>query len=368
MTAADRPVRPADEPVRMSASALTAIDLCPARWFLEREAGGVRETTQAQGFGSVVHELADRISRDDLPADAAAIDGLMAEVDAVWAQIPFRTPWSSAREREEVRLALQRFVAWHTRPDARTVLATEQSFETELELRDGQRLVLHGYADRLELDADGHVVVVDLKTGKYPAQASDLPKHPQLGLYQLAVDHGAFEEVAGDATSGGAELWQLRLTSRTGLKVQAQAAPESRRGRAHPRGGSADRRRGRDPVGVLRCPARRALQALRLRDALPDPGLGDGAALMTRSPVAIDSPADLRRVMNADFEVSEEQWAAIRAPLEPAGRGRRRRLRQDDADGGARGVPRGDRSGRPGRGARPDVHHQGGGRAAGPDP
>ncbi len=221
MTAADHPVRPVDEPVRMSASALTALDLCPARWFLEREAGGVRESTQAQGFGSVVHELADRISRGELPADPGAIDDLMVDVDAVWAQIPFRTPWSSAREREEVRQALLRFVAWHNRDDARTVLATEQRFETEIELQDGQRLVLHGYADRLELDADGHVVVVDLKTGKY--QASELAEHPQLGLYQLAVDHGAFEDLAGDARSGGAELWQLRLTSRTGLKVQAQA-------------------------------------------------------------------------------------------------------------------------------------------------
>ena len=27
----------------------------------------------------------------------------MSEVDAVWAQVPFRTPWSAAREREEVR-------------------------------------------------------------------------------------------------------------------------------------------------------------------------------------------------------------------------------------------------------------------------
>ncbi len=38
----------------------------------------------------------------------------------------------------------------------------------------------------------------------------------------------------------------------------------------------------------------------------------------SRPAVAIDSPADLRRVMNADFEVSDEQWAAISAPLEPA--------------------------------------------------
>jgi len=38
----------------------------------------------------------------------------------------------------------------------------------------------------------------------------------------------------------------------------------------------------------------------------------------TRPVVRIDSPADLRRVMSAAFEVSAEQWAAVRAPLGPA--------------------------------------------------
>ena len=36
------------------------------------------------------------------------------------------------------------------------------------------------------------------------------------------------------------------------------------------------------------------------------------------APVPIASPADLRRVMRAEFEVSDEQWAAVSAPLEPA--------------------------------------------------
>jgi superfamily I DNA/RNA helicase/RecB family exonuclease len=220
-TEAARPVRSADEPVRMTASALTALEQCPARWFLEREAGGACETNQAQGFGSVVHELADRIGRGDLPADAAVVDELMAEVDTVWGRIPFRTPWSAAREREEVRRALGRFIAWHNRPDGRTVLATEHPFETEVELPGGQKVRLHGFADRLELDSEGRVVVVDLKTGKYPD--SDVSRHPQLGLYQLAVDRGAVADVAGPARSGGAELWQLRQDSRTGLKVQEQA-------------------------------------------------------------------------------------------------------------------------------------------------
>ena len=149
-----------------------------------------------------MHELADRISRGDLPADGAAVEQLMAEVDAVWAQVPFRTPWSGPREREEVRHALLRFIAWHNRPDARTVLATEHPFDAEVTLPGGEVVRLHGYADRLELDSEGRVVVVDLKTGKYPA--TDLPRHPQLGLYQLAVDHGAVADLAGDARSGGA--------------------------------------------------------------------------------------------------------------------------------------------------------------------
>ena len=35
-----------------------------------------------------------------------------------------------------------------------------------VELDDGEQVQLTGYADRLELDADGNVVVVDLKTGR----------------------------------------------------------------------------------------------------------------------------------------------------------------------------------------------------------
>ena len=34
--------------------------------------------------------------------------------------------------------------------------------------------------------------------------------------------------------------------------------------------------------------------------------------------IRIDSPADLRRVMRTSYEVSEQQWRAISAPLEPA--------------------------------------------------
>ena len=64
---------------------------------------------------------------------------------------------------------------------------------------------LSGYADRLELDADGDVVVVDLKSGRNKPSAKAVGSHVQLRLYQFAVDHGAVDELAPGARAGGAD-------------------------------------------------------------------------------------------------------------------------------------------------------------------
>ncbi|HYH33640.1 MAG TPA: PD-(D/E)XK nuclease family protein, partial [Nocardioides sp.] len=222
-SAGTEPLRAADEPVVISASTLTSVEQCPAKWFLEREGGGERPATQAQGFGNVVHALADRIGRGEVELEGRAseevVDELMTHVDGVWGQIPFRTPWSGECERAEVRAALLRFLARHRSPGAREVIGTEQPLRAEVTLPDGQRVLLHGYADRIELDASGRVVVVDLKTGKSTPTKEEIRSHPQLGLYQLAVEHGA---VPGHDQPGGAELWQLRQGLSSGMRVQEQ--------------------------------------------------------------------------------------------------------------------------------------------------
>ncbi|MFB9311722.1 ATP-dependent helicase [Nocardioides plantarum] len=220
-----RPVRPADEPLTLSASALEGLLTCPAQWFLSREAGGAVVSSTSQGFGTIVHAVAERIAKQELEVDA----DLMTMVDEVWARMDFRTPWSGEREREAVAAVLGRFVAWHSRPGARTVIAVEPRLRAEVELPDGQVVRLHGYADRLELDEHGRVVVVDLKTGKYPPTGPEVERHSQLGLYQLAVDHGAADEAAdghvdGAVVSGGAELVQLRH-GEVLPKVQHQSPP-----------------------------------------------------------------------------------------------------------------------------------------------
>jgi RecB family exonuclease len=224
------PIERPDEPVTLSASSLDAILTCPAKWFLERKAGGEMPSSQSQGFGLVVHTLADRIAKGEVAADgsrAEQLDELMTHVDSVWGQVAFRTPWSRSRERREVELALGRFLDWHGAPGARTVIATEQHLVAEVTLPDGQQVRLNGYADRLELDEDGRVWVIDLKTSKYPPVDRQLATHPQLGIYQHAVANGAVDDlltglVDGPGIPGGAELVQLRKGLATGAKVQRQ--------------------------------------------------------------------------------------------------------------------------------------------------
>jgi superfamily I DNA/RNA helicase/RecB family exonuclease len=232
LSASAHPLREAERPVTMSASTLSSLLECPAHWFLEREAGGATSTTSSQGFGLVVHALAERVARGELGQGEAPLAELMAMVDQVWEQIPFRTPWSSSRERQQVESALRRFLAWHHDPAARTLVEVEQRLQASVVLPDGQHVTLYGFADRIEIDDDGQVVVVDLKTGKYKPTKDEVEKHPQLALYQYAVTHGALDEAlaphlrGGPVVVGGAELVQLRHEARGSVVTQFQPPPD----------------------------------------------------------------------------------------------------------------------------------------------
>lgn len=221
-----QPVRDPDQPVPVSATLLKSVAVCPTQWFLEREAGGVARAHQSANLGEILHELAQRVARGELEPD---VDRLMEQVDAVWDRLDFRTPWSKAREHDRVRAAVGRFLQWHL-ANPRRLLATEEPFTAVVELDDGEhggaeRVLITGYADRVELDADGNVVVVDLKSGRAKPSNKAVESDVQLGLYQYAVDHGALDELAPGARAGGAELVQLGLTDggETAV-VQAQDA------------------------------------------------------------------------------------------------------------------------------------------------
>ncbi|WP_031151531.1 UvrD-helicase domain-containing protein [Streptomyces erythrochromogenes] len=204
------PLRDRDRPVALSGSALDQLaNTCSLQWFLGREVKADAPSTAAQGFGNVVHVLADEVASGRTPADLAV---LMERLDTVWDALAFDAPWKSAQEKENARAALERFLRWHTTDrGGREAVATEHEFDVTLEAGD-VAVRVRGSMDRVEADPQGRAYVVDFKTGKSAPTKDEVARHPQLAVYQLAVREGAVDEVFDGVrpAPGGAELVQLR--------------------------------------------------------------------------------------------------------------------------------------------------------------
>ncbi|MEV6117841.1 ATP-dependent DNA helicase [Streptomyces sp. NPDC052109] len=204
------PLRHRDRPVVLSGSALDQLaHTCALQWFLGREVKADAPATTAQGFGNVVHVLADEVASGTTAAD---LDVLMERLDSVWNALAFDAPWKSRQERDNARVALERFLNWHVLDrTGRTPVTSEQDFDVTLEAGDYQ-VRIRGQMDRVETDGEGRAYVVDFKTGKQAPSAAEVARHPQLAVYQLAVQEGAVDEAFDGVRPepGGAELVHLR--------------------------------------------------------------------------------------------------------------------------------------------------------------
>lgn len=213
LTHSDQPLFPAEQPIPLSGSALTTINNCALRWFLERKARGEVASTTSQGFGLIVHAIAEHVVKagidDPDPAELHAI------ADGVWSRLGHESPWRSEREKEAAHEALTRFARWHS-AHGRRVIDAEKEFRVELEVA-GDRVVLRGSMDRVEVDSNGAIHVVDFKTSTSAPRKADIEGHLQLAVYQRAVSLGAADETGtGERrTVGGSELVQLRQHAST---------------------------------------------------------------------------------------------------------------------------------------------------------
>ncbi len=226
------PVRDPDQPLRLSPSAVEGLHDCPRRWFLQREVHAHTSRSTALGFGSVVHALAKEVADGVTPADP---DALLERLDRVWGQLAFEARWQSPQQREEARRAVIRFLTWHAAHRGRTMLTTEHSFDVMVDLPghdDPVQVRLTGQMDRVERDSEGKTWIVDFKTGKNPPTRSEIDRHVQLGVYQVASRAGALDDLSPEsagAAVGGAELVHLRkdeLGDTGHPKVQRQTSIE----------------------------------------------------------------------------------------------------------------------------------------------
>jgi superfamily I DNA/RNA helicase/RecB family exonuclease len=197
--------------VRVSPSQVDKFVTCGLRWLIESAVGAVPPSV-AGHLGTVIHAAAALVAEG---ADQADIAG---RIDEIWHQLDFGSVWYSSRQRENASRMVARFVDWH-RANPRELIAIEQKLRVTID-----DVQVAGQVDRLERDADGRAVVVDLKTGSSKPKAADLERNPQLGVYQLAVLLGAFIEL-GATEPGGAELVHVGRAARpTSAAVQSQRA------------------------------------------------------------------------------------------------------------------------------------------------
>ncbi|GGR85329.1 DNA helicase [Micromonospora fulviviridis] len=210
----DRPLVDEGEPVKVTPSAMESALRCSLRWLLERH-GGSAPASAAQGVGNLVHAAA--MLAEDASVDRTA---LLEYVAARFDAIELAARWMVGPERARAEAMVDKLLRWLA-GNPRRLLAIEHEFAVRLD--DPRRPVeLTGRVDRLEVDAEGRLVVIDLKTGKSTAVTErEVAEHPQLGAYQAAVEAGAFAEFGEE--SGGAALVQLGTGARD-AKEQAQAA------------------------------------------------------------------------------------------------------------------------------------------------
>lgn len=220
----DTPTEAGRRPLRLSGSHVQALLDCPRKWFCSRQVRGESGRSNALTLGSIIHTLAEHAQTEGLE-----LDELGTNLGRVWDQIPFEAAWVSAAERVEAEQALARYAAWAS-ANPRELVGVEVGFEVVVDV-DGEPVTLVGSVDRLERESDGRLRVVDFKTGRTAPTKNEVAAVDQLGVYQLAVEQGAFEpQVPGERRCSGAELVFLRQGDGDFPKVMPQASLAEVRG------------------------------------------------------------------------------------------------------------------------------------------
>ncbi|MTJ65683.1 PD-(D/E)XK nuclease family protein [Nocardia seriolae] len=192
----------ADGTITLSPSTVEQLETCPLRWALERHGGGDGENPHALK-GNLVHTLVQALAGQ--VTEAQVKQALVRAWKKVDPSARDGENWHSRAELRRTETMVDTFLAWlrNTR-DELTAVGVEVPVDCVLPARgpDGQPVRISGRVDRVERDAMGRFVIVDVKTGKTPISKQAAEEHAQLATYQVAAAEGAL----GEGEPGGARL------------------------------------------------------------------------------------------------------------------------------------------------------------------
>nr|WP_283135717.1 ATP-dependent DNA helicase [Rhizohabitans arisaemae] len=204
-----------DGVIQISPSTVEGFTKCGLRWLLET-AVGAGSGDVVRHLGTVIHAIAVLAATEE-PTE----EGLFKRLDDIWESLDFGGVWFNRKQRDVAKQMIRRFLAWQA-ANPRQLVDVEKGFTAELPGADDTQILIKGRVDRVERDEEGRAFIVDLKTGAGKPGQDELTRHPQLGVYQLATELGAFRK-RGLTVPGGAALVQVgKAASREGAVEQGQ--------------------------------------------------------------------------------------------------------------------------------------------------
>ena len=191
------PILPPDAQVSVSPSNLQSFSECGLKWFIEKSGGRDGDST-AQLLGIAIHSLAAMLKGEP----GLTFDELATRLENGWQLIDGNKGWVRDYQFKLALEKLEKFYKWHsTNKSNRTLFAVEAEFNKVI-----GRALFNGSVDRVEVDSEGRVYIVDLKTGAPDISKKKAEDHKQLAGYQLAVYEEAFTGESPGTESAGAEL------------------------------------------------------------------------------------------------------------------------------------------------------------------
>ncbi|WP_191093960.1 ATP-dependent helicase [Nocardia colli] len=188
-----------DSAVGLSPSTVELLRTCPLRWALERHGGTDGDNPHAVK-GNLVHTLVQALAGQVPEAQ------VRAALDKAWQSVDPGSGWHSRQELRRTEAMLETFMSWvrNTRGEL-TQAGVEVPVDCVLPPRteDERAVRIRGRVDRLERDALGRFVIVDVKTGKSPVTKQAAVDHAQLATYQVAAAMGALDSATEEARESG---------------------------------------------------------------------------------------------------------------------------------------------------------------------
>ncbi len=200
------PILLPDSEVSVSPSNLQSFSECGLKWFIEKSGGRDGDST-AQLLGIAIHSLAAMLKGEP----GLTFEELSTRLENGWQLIDGNKGWVRDYQFKLALEKLEKFYKWHsTNKSNRTLFAVEAEFKKVI-----GRALFNGSVDRVEVDNEGRVYIVDLKTGAPDISKKKAEDHKQLAGYQLAVYEEAFTGESPGNQSAGAELLFLGTDSKS---------------------------------------------------------------------------------------------------------------------------------------------------------